>query len=175
MLSKDIKDSISDSLQESFDSIRFFQDQVVILDDKKSKWDNAIFKLDNEILGEIQIVNRAIDDVKDAYQDRIVSGCRTDMFWMLTNEDTTGDDPEYTFRCTKLNGRGYTELVHNLVGNRVGIESTHFCMLEPGTEGITTRPLSGDLFGFDPRNYFGIKYYDQAFAQDIGDLSLIHI
>ena len=169
MLSKDIKDSISDSLQESFDSIRFFQDQVVILDDKKSKWDNAIFKLDNEILGEIQIVNRAIDDVKDAYQDRIVSGCRTDMFWMLTNEDTTGDDPEYTFRCTKLNGRGYTELVHNLVGNRVGIESTHFCMLEPGTEGITTRPLSGDLFGFDPRNYFGIKYYDQAFAQDIGD------
>ena len=169
MLSKDIKDAISDSLKDSFDSIRFFQDQVVILDDKKSKWDNAIFKLDNEILGEIQIVNRAIDDVKDAYQDRIVSGCRTDMFWMLTNVNTTGDDDEYTFRCTKLNGRGYTELVHNLVGNRVGIESTHFCMLEPGTEGITTRPLSGDLFGFDPRNYFGIKYYDQAFAQDIGD------
>ena len=169
MLSKDIKDAISDSLKDSFDSIRFFQDQVVILDDKKSKWDNAIFKLDNEILGEIEIVNRALDDVKDAYQDRIVSGCRTDMFWMLTNVNTTGDDDEYTFRCTKLNGRGYTELVHNLVGNRVGIESTHFCMLEPGTEGITTRPLSGDLFGFDPRNYFGIKYYDQAFAQDIGD------
>ena len=85
MLTTDIKDSIADSLQESLDSIRFFQDQVVILDDKKSKWDNAIFKLDNEILGEIEIVNRALDDVKDAYQDRIVSGCRTDMFWMLTN------------------------------------------------------------------------------------------
>ena len=86
MLTTDIKDSIADSLQESLDSIRFFQDQVVILDDKKSKWDNAIFKLDNEILGEIEIVNRALDDVKDAYQDRIVSGCRTDMFWMLTND-----------------------------------------------------------------------------------------
>ena len=66
MLSKDIKDGISDSLKDSFDSVRFFQDQVVILDDKKSKWDNAIFKLDNEILGEIEIVNRALDDVKDA-------------------------------------------------------------------------------------------------------------
>tara|TARA_B100000965_G_scaffold294544_1_gene252523 strand:- start:385 stop:2106 length:1722 start_codon:yes stop_codon:yes gene_type:complete len=168
MLSKDIKDAISDSLKDSFDSVRFFQDQVVILDDKKSKWDNAIFKLDNEILGEIQIVNRAIDDVKDAYQDRIVSGCRTDMFWMLTNENTEGDDPEYTFRCTKLNGRGYTEIVHDVVG----INSTHFFMLEPGASsvsGITTRPLTGDEFGFDPRNYFGIRYYDQAFAQDIGD------
>ena len=168
MLSKDIKDAISDSLQESFDSIRFFQDQVVILDDKKSKWDNAIFKLDNEILGEIEIVNRALDDVKDAYQDRIVSGCRTDMFWMLTNVNTAGDDDEYSFRCTKLNGRGYTEIVHDVVG----IDSTHFYMLEPGASsvsGITTRPLTGDEFGFDPRNYFGIKYYDQAFAQDIGD------
>jgi len=167
MLSKDIKDGIADSLKDSFDSIRFFQDQVVILDDKKSKWDNAIFKLDNEILGEIEIVNRAIDDVKDAYQDRIVSGCRTDMFWMLTDMNTAGDT-EWTFRCTKLNGRGYTEIVHDVVG----IDSTHFFMLEPGStsaSGITTRPLTGDEFGFDPRNYFGIKYYDQAFAQDIGD------
>ena len=167
MLSKDIKDAISDSLQQSFDTVRFFQDQVVISDDKKSKWDNAIFKLDNEILGEIEIVNRALDDVKDAYQDRIVSGCRTDMFWMLTNVDTTGDTL-WTFRCTRLNGRGYTEIVHDVVG----IDSTHFFMLEPGStspSGITTRPLTGDEFGFDPRNYFGIKYYDQAFAQDIGD------
>tara|TARA_X000000368_G_scaffold318891_1_gene256100 strand:- start:235 stop:1953 length:1719 start_codon:yes stop_codon:yes gene_type:complete len=167
MLSKDIKDGIADSLKDSFDSVRFFQDQVVILDDKKSKWDNAIFKLDNEILGEIEIVNRAIDDVKDAYQDRIVSGCRTDMFWMLTDMNTAGDT-EWTFRCTKLNGRGYTEIVHDVVG----IDSTHFFMLEPGStsaSGITTRPLTGDEFGFDPRNYFGIKYYDQAFAQDIGD------
>ena len=167
MLTKDIKDAISDSLQESFDSIRFFQDQVVILDDKKSKWDNAIFKLDDQILGEIEIVNRALDDVKDAYQDRIVSGCRTDMFWMLTDMNTAGDT-EWTFRCTKLNGRGYTEIVHDVVG----IDSTHFFMLEPGStsaSGITTRPLTGDEFGFDPRNYFGIKYYDQAFAQDIGD------
>lgn len=167
MLSKDIKDGISDSLKDSFDSVRFFQDQVVILDDKKSKWDNAIFKLDNEILGEIEIVNRALDDVKDAYQDRIVSGCRTDMFWMLTDVNTAGDT-EWTFRCTKLNGRGYTEIVHDVVG----IDSTHFFMLEPGASsvsGITTRPLTGDEFGFDPRNYFGIRYYDQAFAQDIGD------
>ena len=54
----------------------------------------------------------------------------------------------------------------------VGIDSTHFFMLEPGASsvsGITTRPLTGDEFGFDPRNYFGIRYYDQAFAQDIGD------
>ena len=167
MLSKDIKNGISDSLKDSFDSVRFFQDQVVILDDKKSKWDNAIFKLDNEILGEIEIVNRALDDVKDAYQDRIVSGCRTDMFWMLTDVNTAGDT-EWTFRCTKLNGRGYTEIVHDVVG----IDSTHFFMLEPGASsvsGITTRPLTGDEFGFDPRNYFGIRYYDQAFAQDIGD------
>ena len=89
------------------------------------------------------------------------------MFWMLTDMNTAGDT-EWTFRCTKLNGRGYTEIVHDVVG----IDSTHFFMLEPGStsaSGITTRPLTGDEFGFDPRNYFGIKYYDQAFAQDIGD------
>ena len=73
-------------LDDQYKQVEFFQDQIVIVDDDKSTWDNAIFKLEGELLGEIEIVNRAIDDVKDAYNVRFtgVNSCRSDLFWMMT-------------------------------------------------------------------------------------------
>ena len=67
-LTTEMQGKIYASLDDGYTQVKFFQDQVVILDDDKSDWDNAIFKVDSELFGEIQIVNRAIDDVKDAYQ-----------------------------------------------------------------------------------------------------------
>ena len=157
------------TIQEKLEQIEFFQDQIVLVDDQKSLYDQAIFRLDNDLLGEIQIVNRALDDVKDAYQDRISVGCRTDLFWRVSGF-TAGTPDQYAFTCTKLSAGGYEQ---------VGI-GTSVLILNPATDALAQFPLNEynseqegtpqrSFFGFDPRNFYGLKYYDEPYSLDIGD------
>ena len=194
-LTTEMQQKIYDSLDDAYGQVKFFQDQVVLLDNDKSSWDNAIFKVDSELYGEIQIVNRAIDDVKDAYQDHFtgVTSCRSDLIWVATNYDTTGDE-NWNFVCAKLNPNGYTDLMKQLDkdfpgGNLVGVGSTFFYYLDPsnaiglvttsptnavtGAEQGTTNSFTHDAdtfrFGFAPKNYYGLKYYVEPYQLDIGD------
>jgi len=202
-LTTEMQEKIYKSLDDGYGQVKFFQDQVVILDDEKSSWDNAIFKLDSELFGEIQIVNRAIDDVKDAYSERLsgVGSCKSDLFWVAYNYDDTED--EYDLVCCKINGNGYTDLMAqlgadfpsaNLVGeSAAGIASTFFYYILPSSNGIggigvlttsptnsvtgaeqgTTNSFTHDAdtwrFGFEPKNYYGLKYYLDPYQKDIGD------
>ena len=160
------------TIQDKLQQIEFFQEQIVLVDDEKSLYDQAIFRLDNDLLGEIQIVNRALDDVKDAYQDRISVGCRTDLFWRVTGftAGSGDDDDSYQFTCTKLAAGGYEQ---------VGV-GTSVLILNPATDALTRYPLNEynseqegtpqrSFFGFDPRNFYGLKYYDEPYSLDIGD------
>ena len=206
-LTTEMQQKIYDSLDNAHGQVKFLQDQVVLLDDDKSGWDNAIFKVDSELYGEIQIVNRAIDDVKDAYNARLsgVGSCKSDLFWLAYNYDTVED--EYDLVCCKINGNGYTDLIAqlgrdypsaNLVGeweddDGVGIASTFFYYILPSSNGIggigvlTTSPTNSVTgaeqgttdsfthdadtwrFGFEPKNYYGLKYYVEPYQLDIGD------
>ena len=185
-LTTEMQGKIYDSLTDGYGQVQFFQDQVVILDDDKSSWDNAIFKVDSELFGEIQIVNRAIDDVKDAYNERFVGvgSCKSDLFWVAYNYDDVED--EYDLVCAKINGNGYTDLMNQLGedlpgGNLVGVGSTFFYWVLPSANGVggigvlTTSPTNAITgaeqgttnsfehnadtfrFGFEPKNYYGLK------------------
>ena len=195
-LTTDMQEKIVESLDDAYSQVKFFQDQVVLLDNDKSDWDNAIFKVDSELYGEIQIVNRAIDDVKDAYQDHFtgVTSCRSDLFWMAVDKNTAGD-LQYSMICVKLNPNGYTDIVEkcpisgNLVGINpsTGIGSTFFYYLDPSSGILTTSPTNAVTgaeqgttdsfehnadtfrFGFAPKNYYGLKYYVDPYQKDIGD------
>ena len=174
------------TIQDKLEQIEFFQDQIVLVDDQKSLYDQAIFRLDNDLLGEIQIVNRALDDVKDAMQDRISVGCRTDLFWRVTAYDPTGSADQWNFECVKLHGGGYEAFNSLSPGGPAGIGST-IQILDPakalsfaGADAIVTFPLNSfqdeeqnrpqaSYFGFDPRNFYGLKYYDEPYSLDIGD------
>ena len=160
------------TIQDKLEQIEFFQDQIVLVDDEKSLYDQSIFRLDKDLLGEIQIVNRALDDVKDAFQDRISVGCRTDLFWRVTGftEGSGDDDDAYQFTCTKLAAGGYEQ---------VGV-GTSVLILNPATDDLAQFPLNeynseqegrpqASFFGFDPRNFYGLKYYDEPYSLDIGD------
>ena len=160
------------TIQDKLEQIEFFQDQIVLVDDEKSLYDQSIFRLDKDLLGEIQIVNRALDDVKDAFQDRISVGCRTDLFWRVTGftEGSGDDDDAYQFTCTKLAAGGYEQ---------VGV-GTSVLILNPATDDLSNFPLNeynseqegrpqASFFGFDPRNFYGLKYYDEPYSLDIGD------
>ena len=59
-LTTEMQQKIFESLNDGYGQVKFFQDSVVILDNDKSDWDNAIFKLDSELFGEIQIVNLSL-------------------------------------------------------------------------------------------------------------------
>ena len=202
-LGKEMQDRIYQSLDEQYGQVGYFQDQVVIVDDEKKIWDTAIESLDANLLGQIQVVNRAIDDVKDAYDARQsgVGSCKSDLFWLAYNYDDTED--EYDLVCCKINGNGYTDLMAqlgadypsaNLVGeSAAGIASTFFYYILPSSNGIggigvlTTSPTNATTgaeqgttdsfehnadtfrFGFEPKNYYGIKYYSEQYALDIGD------
>ena len=89
-LSTEMQQKIYDNLNEQYGQVGYFQDQVVIVDDEKKTWDTAIEALDANLLGQIEVVNRAIDDVKDAYLDHFtgITSCRSDLFWVAKNVDT---------------------------------------------------------------------------------------
>ena len=197
-LTTEMQQKIYDSLDDAYGQVKFLQDQVVLLDNDKSGWDQAIFKVDSQLFGEIQIVNRAIDDVKDAYNARLsgVGSCKSDLFWLAYNYDDTED--EYEFVCAKINGNGYTDLMAQLgadhpSANLVGVGSTFFHYILPSSNGIggigilTTSPTNAVTgaeqgttdsfthdentfrFGFEPKNYYGLKYYLDPYQKDIGD------
>ena len=156
-LTTEMQQKIYDSLDNAYGQVKFFQDEVVLLDNDKSGWDQAIFKVDSQLFGDIQIVNRAMDDVKDAYQEHFtgVTSCRSDLFFVAYNYDDQGDEDEYSLVCAKLNPNGYTDLIAqlgrsfpsgNLVGETeidgVGIASTFFYYLNPATGIVTTSPTN---------------------------------
>ena len=211
-LSTEMQQKIYDNLNEQYGQVGYFQDQVVIVDNEKRRWDTAIEALDGNLLGQIEVVNRAIDDVKDAYLDHFtgITSCRSDLFWVAKNVDTDSGGSwngsfsalnRFTFECVQLNPNGYTDVIKNMSGNLVGIASTYFWYLVPlgGGVGILTTsptnaitgaeqtPKTGNeeqgggfpyfehhtadtfRFGFDPKNYYGIKYYSEQYALDIGE------
>ena len=109
-LSEEMEDRMRKNLDEQYGQVGFLQDQVVLADDEKKLWDTAIESLDANLLGQIEVVNRAIDDVKDAYSVRFtgVTSCRSDLFWMMTGINSSPTPKIVTFKAVALNPNGYT-------------------------------------------------------------------
>ena len=174
-LATDIAQNCNKSIKVALEQIEFFQDQVKILDNEKVPYDDSIRRLDANLLEQTEVVNRAFNDVKSAYQDRIVGVCKTDMFWRVTDIDPTQDPTEYSLVCTKLTAGGYPILTKDGI---VGLGSTVNFLHANGS--VTVFPCNdtiqeelgigfGYTFGFDPRNYYGLKYYDEPYSEDIGN------
>ena len=164
-----------EDLQEALESIDDLQSRVVIIDNDKLPYDQAINKLDQDLLDQCNEVNVSFNNVETAYNDRIIGVCKTDMFWRVTQINTSVSPTEYSLVCTKLNGGGYPALTK---GGVVGLGSTVSFLHPNGT--VTDFPCNdriqeelsigfGYTFGFDPRNYYGLKYYNEPYSDDIGN------
>ena len=165
----------SEDLQQALESIDDLQSRVVIIDNDKLPYDQAIYKLDKNLLDQCNEVNVSFNNVETAYNDRIVGVCKTDMFWRVTQINSSVTPVEYSLVCTKLTGGGYPALTK---GGVVGLGST-VSFLHPNGS-VTNFPCNdriqeilgigfGYTFGFDPRNYYGLKYYNEPYSDDIGD------
>ena len=165
----------SEDLQTSLEAIDDLQSTVVIYDNDKLPYDQGIYKLDQNLLDQCNEVNVSFNNVETAYNDRIVGVCRTDLFWRVTQINSSVSPVEYSLVCTKLSGGGYPALTK---GGVVGLGSTVAFLGTNG--GITTYPCNArfdetfnrpeaSLFGFNPRNYYGLKYYNEPYSDDIGN------
>lgn len=167
---------LKNKIEELETSAVAFRDEIIKTDADKEKYDDAIAKLDRYCLTQIDNLNQTIEDVKTAYQERINVGCRTDMFWRIVGIDTTVAPTEYTLMCTKM----------KIVGFNTG-DNSGFSTFNPaglGTLGIDGLPVVtgsgttfttvayGSPYGFEPDNYWGIKYYDEPGEKDIGDTTV---
>ena len=173
-----------EDLQTALESIEDLQDQVVIYDNDKVSYDRAIYNLDENLLDQCNVVNVAFNNVETAYNDRIAGICRTDLFWRITNisEGTGDDDDTYSLICTKMTAGGYTQKTdfwypaEDAPGETQYFGDTLIVLRPNGTKEIfpinnqNARSLGvGYTFGFEPRNYYGVKYYNEPYSEDIGD------
>tara|TARA_R100001443_G_scaffold5648_3_gene14409 strand:- start:576 stop:2189 length:1614 start_codon:yes stop_codon:yes gene_type:complete len=191
MLSSDLVQKASDVLERKLEQITVLQDQIVILDNEKTDYDYAISNLDTVLVTEAKKVNDSFQEVEEAYQGRLDSGCRSDLVWqvVLFSDDGEGTD-EYDLRCIKLNTDGYAD--------KVGVGTTTITVITPGgggqlqsfpvntaadigfgvdntgtstilgSTGLTTT-INGSKFGFDIRHKYALQVYNEPYARDIGD------
>ena len=191
-LSTKLFNQSGEDLQTALASIDDLQSRVVIVDNDKRPYDEAIYKLDEDLFDQCLDVNRAFNDVETAYYNRInaTPSCRTDLFWRITNINDLAAETEYSVVCTKLRGGGYSqksdfkfpssETDPNYFGNTLIVlrpdESREVFPLNAqnaraGQSGVGGAPTVGlaFTFGFEPRNYYGVKYYHEPYSDDIGD------
>jgi len=174
-LSSKLFSQAGEDLQGALEAIDGLQSRVVIVDNDKLPYDQGIAKLDKNLLDQCDDVNKSFNDVETAYNDRIVGVCKTDMFWRVTQINSSTTPSQYSLVCTKLTAGGYPALTK---GGVVGLGSTVSFLHPNGT--VTDFPCNdriqeelgigfGYTFGFDPRNYYGIKYYNEPYSDDIGN------
>jgi len=162
------------------------QDEIVLIDDQKSLYDQGILKLETELLSRLNEVNESFNLIADAYQDRIDSDCKSDLFWRITTQTVGDSGDEFTLECTRLNPGGYRIIGSNIDGLS-GIGST---VAYVGSTGIVTYypasstygndipeeeeagvdvVVNNPYFGFDRRNLYGLKLYSEPYDKDIGN------
>ena len=155
--------------------------EIVVIDDNKNVYDEGITKIENKILDGIIHVNKGLDLVSDAYQDRIDSGCRSDLFWRqvgFSSGTGQGGADEFTLECTRLNSDSYQP---------VGAGSSQNVVKFIGSSGVSTfYPINSNFsdeidevgfpnfvdnqfFGFERENRYAMKFYSQPFDKDIGN------
>ena len=167
MASDDIKNLIKNSVDVKKEQIGFIQDEIFIADDDKSFYDEAIEKIERHVFEQIEDVNRSFADIQTAYQNRIDSGCRTDLFWRYVGMTPSSGGNQsrdiYNFVCTKLRATPYASNVG--IGSTAGTPS----VVELNADGSRTSHNIISEFGFDRRDLYGLKYYEEPFNEDIGD------
>ena len=171
-IASDIISDLSEKRKEAYDGIEFLQKNILLRDSDKEKYDAAIVSIDADLFVQVNDVNDKLQDVKDAYQARVNVGCRTDMFWRVLGISTTSDggggvNEYYNLQVTRLSLVGYsTAGIGSTSGVGLGTNGSVAYLTSSG--GITTYPPRS-IFGFEEKNLYGLKYYDEPSQKDIGD------
>ena len=112
-------DQLYEQLKEREEALQFYLERITVLDLKKRPHESMVETVDTDVVELIDVANNRILDKQAAYQDRIDSPCRTDLFWRVVGirsdtVETKGGIRErlfYDLECTKLSENGYRNIV----------------------------------------------------------------
>ena len=171
-IASDIVSELSEKKQQAYDGVEFLQKNILVKDVNKETYDAAIVSIDADLFADVNNVNGKLQDVKNAYQARVDVGCRTDMFWRVIGVSTTpagggGFNEYYNLEVTRLSLSGYSNAGIGSTSG-VGLGTDGSVAFIDGAGGITTYPPRS-LFGFEEKNLYGLKYYDEPAQKDVGD------
>ena len=192
-----ILETVTKRLETGKEVRRISKEQLLLADAAKEPLQRAVKALDKLIVDQLDDANDAINNVGIAYQNRISSGCKSDLFWRIINFDpdplSTRFGPTYTIMCQRLNPGGYGQVPAPGFGTDIsGITTRGLFYVEPSTGiAVTTMdigpgkdPIGKDasgnetfnteipiisLLGLEEDNYHGLKYYDEPYFEDIAD------
>lgn len=176
-----LRRKIKDRKKQADESIEYLVEEILTSDAEKEEYDSQIKKIDKKLVKQINIVNQSIADVGIAYQNRVDSGCRSDLFWRIIGvTQGTGQQvsTNYTLECTQISKNGYAQLADPEISTGVGT-----CLFKYTTSaGITSSHQESELpdgstvledgSGFSVDNFYGLKYVDQPITKDIGDTTV---
>ncbi len=81
MLSTQLAARVKEDVDFKIQNIDTLLTEIVVIDDNKNIYDEGITRIENKILDGVIHVNEGLELLSDAYQDRIDSGCFSDLFW----------------------------------------------------------------------------------------------
>ena len=136
--------------------------KILVLDSTKEPYQNAIRVLDTLTLNQLDEVNRQINSVAEAYDNRIISterpnNCRSDLFWRVTGINTrtgrgqagTGaGSTTYNLTCVRLSAVSIGQTTAYGPANAVGTSSTDSITSSPSGIGTPIRAF-GAAAGID--------------------------
>lgn len=163
-----LRDDIAEKKKEVEETIKYLGDEIVVVDAAKELYDAQINILDQKLISELDTVNVAITDVQRAYENRIVSGCRTDMFWRVVGIATNASPKEYTLEVTQISLNGYNVSLGATQPLGIG---TVLAVLD-NVGGISSYPAKTAAIGIEQANLHGVKFTDQPITKDIGDTTV---
>lgn len=113
-------------------------DRLALVDIEIDKMDNLIIGIDRDAIGVTNVINQSVTPVKTAYDERITSGCRTDLIWREL--------------------RSYQSWVTSGAGDGATLTRVTFTEYEV--------QKNSDVYDFEP--YHGLKYYQRPSNKDYG-------
>ena len=143
----DIIRDLATQLKQSEDTKEGILKMLALKDVKIDAIDEMIVNIDKAIPGLIANINANVLPVRQAYDARISSGCRSDLTWEITESDTDEDGNDYTvYTVVKNNTRNqvnyygqkyYRKPLNRDYGANIITEIEGNVKIEPGS-GIST-------------------------------------
>jgi len=104
-LTADLIGRLEDDFKFKKDNVNHLIDELILADGEKLLYDRGIIALETAVLEQIEVVNKKIQKVVEAYKARIEDDCKSDLFWRVAEVDLgagTGGNDVVTLECEKL-------------------------------------------------------------------------
>lgn len=99
---------LKNKIQFKDDELSFFASKIIAQDSASDATKKLITAIDKSLLDEVENVNNKLRNLQSAYQNRVTTGCKSDLFWrIIAKQDVYGSTGQFsysrfTLKCTRL-------------------------------------------------------------------------